>query len=117
MEKVILDFILIFILVYLIYFLFIISRKKKMNKYRSSTEILFLEKKYKLNIDNINLRKLSHILALANAFIIALVFVVVSFIDNFIIKILIGFILLIPIILFVYHLIGKYFQKRSEKNV
>ncbi len=105
-----------FIFVYLVYLVLIILRKKKMDKYKKSTEVRYLENKYKLDIKKLNLKKLSHILALANAFIIAITILVISFVDDLILKLMVGFIVLFPMILIIYHIIGKSLQKKYGKK-
>ena len=105
-------FIIIFLLVYLIYLVLIILRKNKIEKYKNSTEVRYLEKKYNLEIKKINLKKLSHILALANAFIISMTVTITNIVDNFILKLLVGFIFLFPMILLIYHIIGINLQKK-----
>lgn len=114
MENVII-YIVSFTFIYLIYFFVIINREKKRNLYRKSTEVLYLEKKYKLNIDKINMKELAHLLSLANAFIIANVVLIISFVDSIILKMLLGFVVLIPMIIIVYHLIGTYYKKKEVK--
>ena len=105
-----------FIFVYLVYLVLIILRKKKMDKYKKSTEVRYLENKYKLDIKKLNLKKLSHILDLANAFIIAITILVISFVDDLILKLMVGFIVLFPMILIIYHIIGKSLQKKYGKK-
>lgn len=108
-------YLLCFGFVYLIYFFLIIGREKKRAMYRTSMEVLYLEEKYKINTKKINSKQLAQQLALANAFIIANTVLLISFIDNLVIKILVGFVVLIPMILIVYHLIGTYYQRKEVK--
>lgn len=103
---------LCFIFVYLIYLCLVVFRKKKLTKYRTSTEVRYLEARYNVDIDKINLKLLANTMALANAFIIANTVTIISFIDNLIIKLMVGFVVLVPMILLVYHLLGKYYQKK-----
>lgn len=109
--------IIAFIVVFILYYGTVISRKKKINKYRNSTEIRMLEKKYKVNVDKLNLKKLSINLALINSFIIALTLFIIGFINNIILKMLAGFIILIVLILASYSLVGNYYKKKGDKNV
>lgn len=105
-------FITSFMIVYFIYLCLIILRKKKLKKYRNSTEIKYLIGRYHIDIEKANMKTLVHILALTNAFIISLTVTIVNFIPNLILKILAGFVLLILFILIIYDGIGKYFQKK-----
>ena len=109
-------YLLTFLIVYLLYFFFVILKEKKLNSYKKSTEITFLKTKYKLDIEKIGINKLSHVCALSNVFIIANTLAIVHFIDNFLLKTVVGFIVLIPMILIVYNFIGKYYQKKYRKK-
>lgn len=108
-------FCLVFIIVYLVYFLFVICRKKKLEKVKQSTEMLFLKKRFKLNLEKINVKFLAHFIALINAFIIAVTFVVVELFDNIIIKLMVAFVVLIILILLIYSLFGKILKKKEGK--
>lgn len=108
-------FISIFIIVYLFYLIFVISRKKSLNKWKNGKEMLYLKYRYKLNIDKINVKVLANVVGLSNAFIMALVVTIISLFKSFLIQMLVGIVLLIPSILIVYHIIGKYYQKRRKK--
>lgn len=114
MEKLML-WITIFIIVYLTYLLFVIIRKNK-KAYNENTYISYLIRVYKLNESKINMNKLIHVIALANAFIIASTFIIISYPKNFIVKMFLAFIVLIPLQLFIYHILGK-ILKRGEKDV
>ena len=115
MENLILSLVT-FGLVYLIYLFLIVLRKNKMAKYKNSTEVKYLKSKYKININKVNLKKLAHILALANAFIIALTIFVTGFVNDFVLKLMVGFVVLFPMILIVYHLIGINLAKKYKKE-
>ena len=108
-------FVTIFIVVYLFYYIFVISRKKSLNKWKNGKEMLYLKYRYKINIDKINIKRLANIIGISNAFIIALVVTIISLFKSFLIQMLVGILLLIPSILIVYHIIGIYYQKRRNK--
>jgi len=107
------------VIVYLLYLFLIILRKKKKNSYLDSTEFRYLITKYKLDKKKLNTNALTHVLAFSNAFIIATTVFVINFIDNLVLKTLVGFIVLLPLCLLVYHIIGKCLKKkeRNDKNV
>ena len=104
-----------FILVYLVYLFLIVLRKKKVKKYQNSTEVKFLVNRYNINIKKINLKKLANLLALTNSFIIAVTILAVSYINGFILKLMVGFIVLFPMILIFYSIIGKQLSKKYGK--
>lgn len=107
---------LIYTIIYLFYLFFVILRKKKIDKFLDNVYANYLIRTYKLDKNKINIKKLAHIVAVSNAIIIATTFIIISFVNNFILMMLLAFIVLIPLQLFVYHIIGKYL-KRSEENV
>jgi hypothetical protein len=109
-------YLLTFVAVYLIYLFFVILKGKSRERYKNSTEIRFLERRYKIDVDKIGFNKLAHISALCNAFIIANTVLIISLINNLVLKMIAGFIILIPMILCIYHLIGKYYQNKQRKK-
>lgn len=109
-------FIIVFVIVYLFYLFFVILREKKLNKFRNGVEVTILEKKYKVNIEKIGIKKLAHIVAITNALIIGLTFVTIEFFDNIIIKLMVAFVMLMVLIFVSYNIIGKILRKR-DKNV
>ncbi len=105
-----------FVIVYLIYLFLIIIRKKKKNKYKNSTEIKYLTTKYNIDINKVNLTVLYNISALSNAFIISITVFVIGFVNELMLKLMVGFIVLFPTILLVYHIIGTNLQKKYGKK-
>lgn len=101
-----------FVIVYLLYFLLVINNKKKLAKYRNSTEVKFLENKYKVNIKKIEIKTLANIMALVNAFIIATTVSIIGIVDNMFLKLLVAFVVLIPLILIMYSIIGRLLVKK-----
>lgn len=106
-------YVTVFILVYLVYLLFIVGKKGKLDKYTESVEVKYLISVYKLDIKKLNLKKLAKLLGLSNAFIITLTLFLIGFIENFIIKISVGFVILVILELVIYHMLGKTIKKRG----
>lgn len=111
--EILINFVTMFIIVYLFYSILTILRKRNPDKYRNSNEIRFLEYKHKVDVEKVGINKLSKILGFWNAIIISSTVVVISFIDNLVIKMLVGFIMLLPLILLVYYLLGKHYAKNN----
>ncbi|MDD2518774.1 MAG: hypothetical protein PHI05_03215 [Bacilli bacterium] len=108
-----------FLVVYLFYLFFVILRKKNKDKLKNGIEFRYLKVKYNFDVKEINIKKMSHVIALANSFIIATTVTIVSFIDNIILMMVIGFFILMILELITYHIIGTHYQKkkRGKKNV
>ena len=104
-------FLIAFIIVYLFYFLTVIMQKKKYDKFKSSNQVMYFVNRYKLNVKKINIKKFINIISLTNSLIIAVSFAAVIKIENSILMLFIGFLILIPLMLLSYHFIGKYLQK------
>ena len=113
--EILISFIVVFMVVYLFYLFFVILRKNKLSKIKQSSEALLIKKKYNLKLNKISDKKLANIIAFSNAFIIATTFIVIEFVSNFILKIMVSFVVLIVLILSIYILIGKYLKKKEGK--
>ena len=109
-------FLSIFIIVYLIYLIFLVNRNNALNKFKNGKELTYLKYLYKLNYDKINIKSLANLVVLSNAFILALVVTFVSIFNNFLIQMLVGLVVLIPMILIIYHIIGRYYQKKQRRK-
>ena len=66
-------------------------------------------------MDKINFKSFAHSIALINAFIIAITVTAIDPIDNLILKLLVGFIILLPLMYFLYGALGKYYKKKEVK--
>jgi len=112
----VISFVIVFLIIYLTYLFFIILRKSKLEKFKKNTYVNYLVRVNKLDFKKTNIKFLAHVVALTNAFIIALTFIIVSYIDNLILMLLFAFLALIPLQFGMYSIIG-YFLKRREENV
>lgn len=117
MKELIFTFSITFILIYSLYLIFVVFRKKKQNKIKKSTEIMFIKKRYKLNLNGISNKKIALDVAFCNALIISLTLALMTLINNFILQILVGFIILIVLILIVYSILGNEYRKEEKRNV
>ena len=113
MDKLLL-FIITFLFVYLIYLITVISKLDKNDKFKKSKQVLFFKNVYKIDIDKINLVKFAHILSLSNAFIIATTVIIIEIFDSLIIKMLVGFVILFPLTLLIYTIIGKIYKSKER---
>ena len=105
---------IIFIFLYLCYVLFVILRKKKLEKFSNNTYVKYLENVYQLDMQTIPIKQLAHVIAFANAFIITSTLYIIGITDNYLLKMLLAFVTLIPFQLVVYHIIGKIYQRKHK---
>lgn len=108
-------FFISFSLVYLIYYLFVIRREKKLKKLLTSTECLYLKVKYNVHLEKIDLKTLANHIAIVNSFIMATTVFIISVIDNWLLKFVCGFFVLMLLILISYHLLGTYYKKKEKR--
>ena len=121
-------FIGLFIFAYCFYLIFVISNKKAIEKMKTGRELSFLKKMYNLDYDKLDIKKLVKTIALTNSFILALTTPLVTFLNEWIkntyiwllVCLVMALLLLIPLILITYHLIGTHYkkiEKGEKKNV
>lgn len=111
----IMTFILTFLVVYLLYLLTVILNKKQLKKFEKSNQASYFIKKYKLKINEKNVKKLANLIALANAFIISITIVVIELVSNYILKVLVAFLVIVPLILILYHIVAKLMLRGDNK--
>ncbi len=109
------NFILIFVIVY-ISFYFVSVRKARKNSKRVPVEVQYLLIRYQIDLKKIRYKKFVNSVALIGSFDIALVGAIVLLVKGILFQLLFGFILFVPVILISFHLLGKYYQKKSNKG-
>ena len=105
-----------FISIYLLYLFLIVLRKKGLDNFENSTEMLYLKKKYHITVTKENGKALAHTIAVSNALVVSLTLLCVSMIENLPLKIIVAMGVLVPMILLVYSIIGKIYQKKERKK-
>ncbi len=114
MQEVIL-FIMTYLFVFIIYEIFIVSKtiklRKKGHKYKEPIEVKYLVNRYKLDLEKVNYNKLLHIVSIVSALDISVVVSIIFLLNNFILEVVVGFILIICSILISYHIIYLFYKK------
>ena len=91
-----------------------VLRHKKFNPKKVPTELNYLIKKYKLDMNKIKYRSILNIIGIVSAFDIAFTSTFLfAYIKNIYIVIIVGIIMLIPLILITFNFIGYYYQKKG----
>ena len=81
-------------------------------------EYYYLVRVYGLDEKKINYKKFLYTSAIINTFIIALTYVIVfHLLDNWLWQLLCSIILIILLIIIMYGILGRHYQKRGKKNV
>ena len=111
-------FVLTFVFIFIIYELFVVRKLKKGRAKKKPIEVRYLEARYHLNLDKKSYKQLLNVVSLVSALDIALIVSIISMAKSFIIELLLGVCLIIPIILISYHFVGSYYTKKGmKKNV
>jgi len=107
-----------FLVVYLFYlFHYVIGKKKKYNPNKVPLELVFLIKKYRLDISNINYKKIMNTIGLVCAFDISFTSTFMfCFVKNTYLAILVGGIMIIPLIIITFGYVGKFYEKEGRKE-
>lgn len=104
-----------FLIIYFLYVVLLIKRNDKVIKIYKSTESLILKNKFKINIEKISAKRLANIIGLTNSFIVALTMeVILFFSNNFLLQMILSFIVLIILILVIYPLVAYFLRKKYE---
>ncbi|MBQ9011600.1 MAG: hypothetical protein IJ093_03015 [Bacilli bacterium] len=111
----ILTFVFCFVVIYFVYYIVVVSRDKGIEAFKKGKQITFFKNVYKLDLKKLNYKKFANSLSLTNSFIMALVITIVEVFDSLIIKLLVAFILIIPLILICYYILGKLYKKKEGK--
>ena len=108
--------IITFIIIFLFYFIFVILRKSKLEKFNDNLYVNYLKNLYKLDINRIGIKKIVYIIALANSFIISTTILAISIVDNNILKLVIAFFVVALFTIIIYHIIGKLLSKKYGRK-
>lgn len=111
------EFILTFLVIYLVYYFVIIRKKKDYDPNLVPVEVNYILMRHKIDIKKINYRKMLFWISLVTSFNMALVITIMfRIIDNVYLGILCSLLIVIPISLIEYNLIGRHFEKNNNKK-
>ena len=109
-------FSLSFILIFIIYQVFVITNAKKNYKKKNGKypiEILYLEKRYNLDMKKVKYNNLLQVVAITTSIDVSLTVSFISNVKNFFIEIFGGFIFMIMIILISYHSVYLFYRRKG----
>ena len=96
----------------------LIIKKKKKKRTKNLEEFIgisYLVLKYNVDLNKCNLNYLFMSLSFINAFIITIVFIIISMLSwNLSMSMLLGFVLLFGLIYAIYELLGRYLKKKGK---
>lgn len=112
--NILLEYIIVFIAVYIINTFIMNFNKKNLPKNKPITELLYLKKIYHINIKTVDNDKFSKVIVLVNTFIISTIYIILMYLlTNWILRIIVGIILLILMIIICYGLLGRYYKMKE----
>lgn len=106
-------FIMTYVFVFFIYQIFIVSKGKRRNSKKRPIEVNYLIKKYNIDINKINYKKLLMTISLVSSLDISVIVTVILLLDNYLLEIVVAFLIVIPVIIVSYSFVGKYYVKRG----
>lgn len=119
MIYVLMEFLVVFTLCYILHLVLMVFKKKgnKFNSKKLRVEESFLIGKYNIDFKKFKkkeYKKFLHIISLANSFILALTVILVKIVKGAFWQILISILFIVPLILIMYMIIGKFYQKKGK---
>lgn len=107
---------IVFVLFWAAYSVTVLRKENKLDKLLKGAEAMVLKKLGKLDFEKHNKKDLAKTIIFINSFTIALVFAIVTTIENLIFSVLLGGVLMIVMILIAYSIAGKCLHKKEVKK-
>ena len=115
MDKFLYYFSIVFVIVYLFYLVFVVLNKKKKDNIFNTNQSKLITEPSGLDVSRINKSIFVQVISLANSFIVAFTFACSEFFDNYILKLLVCFVILVVLIFVIYRLIGFVYKKKEGR--
>ena len=104
-----------FLVVYIIYLLhYVIPKKKKYDKNKVPIELIYLIRKYRLDMKKINFKRIMNQIGIVSAFDIAFTATFMFiFVKNIYLSIILGAVMIIPLIIITFNILGNIYKKKG----
>lgn len=104
-----------FLIIYMVYlFYYVIPKNKKYDENKVPTELVYLIKKYRLDMKKINFKKIMNQIGIASAFDIAFTATFIfMFVKNIYLSVILGGAMIIPLIIITFNVIGNIYKKKG----
>ena len=113
-----LEYVIAYILVFILYFFIFVRKKTKYDKNKVPVEFYYLVSLYRLDQKKINYKNFIYATAFINTFIIVTTYIIITrLLDKLVWQVLLGIVIIVLLIIICYGLLGRYYQKRGNKNV
>lgn len=105
-----LEYVIVFVVIYLFYYFLSIKNNLKYNKDKMPVELLYLKKIYKVSVNKENYSSFVKASAVINSFIISTIYIILIYlVKGWILRIILGIILLILLIIICYGVLARYY--------
>ena len=112
--KILLEFLIVYIGVFILYWLIFVRKKTKYNPNKVPVEFYYLVSLYRLDQSKINYKKFIYATAFVNTFIIDTTYIIISKLwDKWMWQLIVGIFIIILLIIILYGLMGRYYQKHG----
>ena len=103
-----------FLVIYIFYLIFYVIKKKEYDENKVPVELVYLIRKYHLDMKKINYRRLMNQIGIISSFDIAFTGTFIfTYIKNTFLSIILGTLMLIPLIIITFSYIGIYYKKKG----
>ena len=111
-------FIISYVIMFIIYLIFFYFRGLRKKAILNSMQVEFLKLRFGFKNKDLNIKKIGIIITLLDPLIISLTGTIVSLPKwNYIITLLVGFVILMALIFSLYEILGRILKRKVDKNV
>ena len=115
--KFLIEFVVAFIAVFIFYYFAMIRHYKTLKKDKVPTEVNIILRYHDIKLDKINYKLMLILLSCITSFILALILTVLyRFTSSNVIIVIVTVLISLPIVLVLYDLVGRYFEKQSKQK-
>ena len=114
--NILIEYLIVFVVLFILNYIFFVRKNKRYNKNKIPIELLYLVRLYNLVIKKINYKRFVITCSIINTFIVSTVYIIINYlINSWLLKIIIGIVLLVLFIIVCYGLLGRYYMKKEGK--
>lgn len=106
-------FILTFLFVYMISYFFVVRKAGKKTQKKIPVEVEYLIKKYNIDLKKVDYRSFINTISITGSIIMALTVLIIFNIENILLQLLVAFVVMIPLILIGFKLVGEFYKKKG----
>lgn len=107
-------FVSVFVIVFIIYYIFVVARKKSLEKLKKSKSMDYFKQLYYIDPEKIDMKQFAIYFGAANAFILAIIMTFLELFDGMLVKLIVALVVMLPTIYVTYSFIGRHYMK--DKN-